>query len=423
MKVLWFSVTPSLFVNQSNSEYKNRGGWISSLEKIITSSNNIDLSVAFWDENLKIDCGPIIQHGVTYFPIKRNRGILDMLSGIYSSSNNENARLNIYKRIIDKCNPDIIQVFGSEWDFGLIFKVTSKPVVIHIQGNWYSIRNNDFPHGCSLCTEIIHNLFNPKKCLSLLANERKSKLRAKQEINILMHHKYFFGRTWWDKTIVSLFSPNSKYLFCNEALREEIINSSRFWNYVDSEEIILCTVGAGQFIKGYDVIFKTISILKKIGYTKIKWKLIGVEAKRLNYLLKLFDCSKYADSVYSLGKVGPEILVEELVSSNFYIHPSYIDNSSNAICEAQYLGLPVIATNVGGTSSLFDKDYNKNMIIPPNDPIVLASSIVTLLKNRSEQVRLSKLNFKISHTRHAPQSIFSDLYNGYLEILNHDKCI
>ena len=45
MRVLWFSVTPSLYSSFSNSH--NGGGWIASLENIVRSVQSISLGVAF----------------------------------------------------------------------------------------------------------------------------------------------------------------------------------------------------------------------------------------------------------------------------------------------------------------------------------------------------------------------------------------
>ena len=53
-----------------------------------------------------------------------------------------------------------------------------------------------------------------------------------------------------------------------------------------------------------------------------------------------------------IGFKNEQELKNLISTSDLFIHPSYIDNSPNSICEAQILGLPVIACNVGGISSI-----------------------------------------------------------------------
>ena len=45
MRILWFSVTPSLFNPHSNAH--NGGGWIASLEQIVRTVPDIQLGIAF----------------------------------------------------------------------------------------------------------------------------------------------------------------------------------------------------------------------------------------------------------------------------------------------------------------------------------------------------------------------------------------
>ena len=63
MRVLWFSVTPSLY---SKNPLYNGGGWIASLEGELKKNKSIELGVAFefCDDKFKV-----CENGVTYYPI------------------------------------------------------------------------------------------------------------------------------------------------------------------------------------------------------------------------------------------------------------------------------------------------------------------------------------------------------------------
>ena len=67
MRVLWFSVTPSLFNPHTNEH--NGGGWIASLEQIIRTEENIQLGVAF---NFSDDHFRYEKNDVVYYPIQYN---------------------------------------------------------------------------------------------------------------------------------------------------------------------------------------------------------------------------------------------------------------------------------------------------------------------------------------------------------------
>ena len=68
MRILWFSVTPSLFNPHTNKH--NGGGWIASLEQIIKTERNVQLGVTFNfpDSRLRYE-----KEGVVYYPIQYSK--------------------------------------------------------------------------------------------------------------------------------------------------------------------------------------------------------------------------------------------------------------------------------------------------------------------------------------------------------------
>jgi glycosyltransferase involved in cell wall biosynthesis len=59
-----------------------------------------------------------------------------------------------------------------------------------------------------------------------------------------------------------------------------------------------------------------------------------------------------------------------------------------AFIEALHAGLPVIATELGGSVEILDSSCG--ILVPPNDPIALAGSLRSLISDRSERVRLGE---------------------------------
>lgn len=63
MRVLWLSVTPSLY------DEKTSGGWIASLERIIRQyGKDIELGIAFEHSD---KCFKVERDGVTYYPMNK----------------------------------------------------------------------------------------------------------------------------------------------------------------------------------------------------------------------------------------------------------------------------------------------------------------------------------------------------------------
>lgn len=99
-----------------------------------------------------------------------------------------------------------------------------------------------------------------------------------------------------------------------------------------------------------------------------------------------------------------------------YVHPSNIDNSPNNVCEAQLLGLPVIATNVGGVSSLIEHK-NTGILVPANAPYELAYWLKYLSVNVDFAKQLSHNGYEAAKVRHDKSTIIRDLIATYESIV------
>ena len=407
MRILWFSVTPSLFNPHSNGH--NGGGWIASLEQIVRKNKEIKLGVAFNfpDNGFKYE-----KDGISYYPIPtRKRSMTSRLFG------KENNRKNIakYLHIIEDFKPDLIQIFGSENEFGSICRHTEIPVVIHMQGCIPPYHNALFPVGMKKSDFLF------KKGLSLsyriigLRSEKSFRKRAEMEIDTIQSCNYFMGRTEWDKSLIDLFNPNATYFHCEEALRDSFIHSDKQWKYSDGKKKTIISVISRPWYKGCDLILKTAALLKRFTDIDFEWRVYGIPEMR--FFESVYGIKAKDVNVRPMGTASKEELVDALCSSSCYVHTSYIDNSPNSICEAQILGVPIIATNVGGISSIVDDRVN-GILFPANAPYTAASHIKRVLANKSLSETLSSNAIKKATQRHNPELIGKRLAEIYKTIIN-----
>ena len=104
--------------------------------------------------------------------------------------------------------------------------------------------------------------------------------------------------------------------------------------------------------------------------------------------------------------------------ADFFIHPSIMDNSPHALCEAQLIGCPVIASNVGGIPQLVS-DGETGWLYPYNEPHTLAFLIGNLREEKSLIEEVSRRETETARERHDPKKITGELINVYERIRLH----
>lgn len=408
MRVLWFTNTPSNYTD-INGGY-NGGGWISSLESEISKLDNIDLAISFV---LNGEPFKVKQGGVTYYPIHGNNvGTIGKIKSLFMQGwirQNEDMVAE-YLEVVSDFQPDIIQVFGSEEAFGLISKYTSIPVVLHIQGILNPYLNAFLPPFISL-SHYYWSCANLKTCFRNRYIYCQWKRASFRELQILRNIKYFVGRTAWDERVTKVINPSCSYHYCSEILREVFYGDAA--RKIPENLVIVSTISSPLY-KGYDLILKTAHILKHTMGVGFCWKIFGNVDSRL--IEKDTGICSADVNVELKGVAKAEEIKQAILTCTAFVHPSYIDNSPNSVCEAQILGCPVVATNVGGIPSLID-DGKTGFLVPANDPYQMAYLIAELHKNKILNKTMGDAAREIATLRHDKKRIVGDLLLVYKNIL------
>lgn len=83
------------------------------------------------------------------------------------------------------------------------------------------------------------------------------------------------------------------------------------------------------------------------------------------------------------GALSAEEMKQEYLLANVFVCPSSIENSSNALCEAILLGVPVLASHVGGLPSMMEGQLQN--LYRFDDVELLASKICNVFANEENQ--------------------------------------
>lgn len=409
MKILWFEVSePSAYVSGGIPI----GGWQDSLERIVRTIPNIELTIAFMSEK---HSKTKVVGGVTYVPIytqwsfyeKKIRKHWDvyvekMLSGA--------------KQIVDEFQPDLIHVFGTEWPFGQIVSYTNIPLVIHIMGAIVPYHNANYPPGYSFIGEIFKNWWNPMKLYGFWKSRRDSENWLMWERRTWKLVNNYMGRTQWDKSLSNVMHPGRKYFHVEEALRTDFLNGENSWKLPKDGKLKLISTGCSSFWKGPDMMLKVAKVLVSLN-VDFEWQVAGNMRPYIKKTIEKQEGVCFEDvHINILGFKKPDELMKILCSSTMYVHTAYIENSPNSICEAQCLGLPVVSTNVGGIASLVRQDVD-GILVAANDPWQMADAIVELYKNRERMQRYSENARTFALSRHNDEHIKEQLIDCYNQLI------
>jgi glycosyltransferase involved in cell wall biosynthesis len=99
------------------------------------------------------------------------------------------------------------------------------------------------------------------------------------------------------------------------------------------------------------------------------------------------------DSVTLHGPVDHDLVPEHLRRASLFVLPSHAEGMSNALLEGMACGLPVVVTDTGGTLELM-KD--NGLVVPKENPGVLAEAIITILADEKKRREMSDASLKIA---------------------------
>lgn len=400
MRVLWFPGNGAIYAN--TNKY-NGGGWTASLaDEMLRTNPDIKMGMVIpWDKYFKDKQGNVCFYGM---PQVRH--------GIFFYNRKLRKQLETMKKIIIDFKPDIIHVFGSEHTGGMIACITDIPVVLHIQGILHLWKETWLPQNLSWEKFF---LWHPRQWFHMKGLERACKMET-----IIFHNCHnYMGRTDMDKRISKILSPNRHYFYCSEMLRSIIYHSNKIWHpHPDRRKKKIISIISPPIYKGGDIVLRTSKVLKECANFDFEWFVYGVD--NIHDCERLTKISANNVNVKIGGIITAETLISNVEDADIYVHPSYIENSPNTICEAQLLGIPVIANNVGGTSSLI-KNQETGILVPVNDIYQTASYIIELCMNTNKAITLGNNARKVALKRHNPAEVVATVLDIYEKTLKQDN--
>jgi len=140
--------------------------------------------------------------------------------------------------------------------------------------------------------------------------------------------------------------------------------------------------------KGLDILLKAFARLRK-EFPKLKLDIAGDGPERSN-LEKLSQQLSVTDQVKFIGYLdGPKKLARFLSGLEVFALPSRSESFGLALAEAGYLGIPCVASNIGGTKEVI-VDGETGLLVPRDDDEALARAIAKLLRDGNLRKKLGQ---------------------------------
>lgn len=395
LRVLWLSnvLLPDM-AKYLHKPIPNCGGWLVGASEELKNQIDMQLAIAFpLTQGDDIISG--VADGITYYgfsqripnPTKYNKD-LEVL----------------FESIIREWNPDVIHIWGTEFPHTLTMVYACKKlglqekIIISIQG---------------LCSVIAKHYFSdlPLKIIkrhtfrdlvfqdSIYQQKQKFEKRGKFEREALSQVSHVIGRTTWDRACSMQINSSLKYHHCNETLRNSFYKN--YWELVNCEKHSIFISQAYYPIKGAHFMLEALAlIIKKYPDAKLyiadddilrkdTWKARMKKTSYAKYIGEQIEHYKLCDNVFFTGGLDEEQMCQRFLKANVFVCPSSIENSPNSLGEAMLLGVPCVASDVGGISDMLIHQ-KEGFLYPSDAPYMLAHYVCEIFANEDRALSLSE---------------------------------
>ncbi len=394
MKVVWLTqyniveLSPKIKLNKI--VLLHNSSWIHNLSKELELNKEIELHIIthspYVDKTQSIFKNGINFHVIKYgFPFT-NKGFpkylpFDQLSQYYSFSKKA-------IKLINGLEPDVLHVHGTE---GGYFEPTFNlkiPCIVSMQG---------------LIGEVVKSEPSISHYLQVLFERR-----------VIKNAKYFGCRTNFDTNYVKRRNSEAVIFDLPEAMNK--IFFEKHWKI--SPGVNLLYVGSIMQRKGIgDLIHALIKLRDKL--PEVHLRIIGSGTIRyINYIKKIIEQNNLTKNITLLGVKSPYEIALELTKCNFFVLPSHIDNSPNSLAEAMAVGVPCIATKVGGIPSMIE-DRHDGMLFKKHDIDGLVNIVDLLVKDKELQNRISENARSKALERNYPSKVALKYFEVYKFLQNN----
>jgi L-malate glycosyltransferase len=362
MNILWITNIPfgKLRNLLGQSGENTSGSWL-----------NAALDGFIGDSNYKITVVTTAQVK-TILTLEEDNIVYCVLPGGYPSEYDyqSDANRKNWAFIKDKYQPDIIQVWGTEYTHGyLALQVFDKtPSVLYMQGLLESISRY---YLAGMTTKELRKSITLRDIIKRDWITKRQATYWKQsliESDMIKMSKNVISENLWCAAHCRAIEPECVVHYSKLNIKDVFFKTN--WTKESVEPFTIMSNAAGYPIKGLHILIKALKIVVR-RYPSVKLLIPGEDSpfeqnwkKRLlvngytKFIKSLILEYGLIDNIKFLGRLNSDEMAHYMSKSNVFVVPSSIENHSSTLIEAMAVGAPCIASNVGGIPEYLTHNEN-----------------------------------------------------------------
>jgi len=391
MKILWVVNKPTGELHKKLTGRKATGGlWLEAmierakgdreLEVVIVNIDRISKIKYLEDENIKYYTIP--GEGTEFYDYKSQ------------------VSHNYWREIFDKEEPDLIELWGTEYPFGLAALPEARdiPSVIYVQGILESI-GKYYTAGMTLDELKMATTFRDYISGGTILKKQANYLnRSIYETEIVKMSKRIIVENLWAEGYYRKMYPHVKVYKCPLCISQEFEKVS--WDISSIQRHSIMCPATNYPIKGLHMLLKALSIVK-LQYPDVKLYIPGTPLRNITTIKQRFKQNGYekyirglikelrlCDNIEYIGRLTAVEMAMKMSRSNCFVMCSAIENHSSTLKEAMTVGVPCVASYVGGIPEYAINERNC-LLYRFEDYEVMALQIMRLFDSEELCKRLS----------------------------------
>ena len=346
MKILWLCN-----VRFSDKDVSGTGSWLQPLADAVNKTDGyevVNFTVAACGKFHKETVNGVAQYVA---PIRSVRKLQTERAWIKEIG-------KYVREVEEKEKPDIVQIWGTEGIWAQIF----------LQGD---IQTKCFLDMQGLKFEIARyymaDLRAPELKQFLSLNDMKApwrfwmykrhqfKRQGEVERKCLNLMKDISVQSEWVENQIKALNPSANIYHTKIMLRPPFYSSKKWeWHECGDNPIIFTSSSGSRTYKGLHILLQTLAVLKNT-YPKVQLRVAGSFMRRSTfgyegferYIDKLIDKLNVRDNITFLGVLNANQIIEELLSANVCVVPSFIESYCLGLAEAMMIGTPCVVSFAG----------------------------------------------------------------------------